>query len=141
MKYSNSENAVPFTLRIPIKQNETNVVNEMKDIRSIVETDTHITEFQRKVYLALLDVPRGTTISYRELGERVGCKSAQAIGQALKHNPFAPDVPCHRVISSNGEIGGFHGQRNGDMIEKKRQLLEEEGATVIAPKQKPNQRH
>lgn len=98
-----------------------------KNIREIVEHSTRITEFQRKVYLALLDVPRGKTISYRELGERIGCRSAQAIGQALKRNPFAPDVPCHRVIASNGSIGGFHGMREGEMIEKKRKLLEEEG--------------
>lgn len=97
-----------------------------KNIREIVEHSTRITEFQRKVYLALLDVPRGKTISYRELGERIGCRSAQAIGQALKRNPFAPDVPCHRVIAANGSIGGFHGMREGEMIEKKRKLLEEE---------------
>lgn len=98
----------------------------MDDIRKIVETDTHITSFQRKVYLALLDVPRGTTISYKQLGDKIGCKSAQAIGQALKRNPFAPHVPCHRVIASDGTIGGFHGQREGEMIEKKIKLLKEE---------------
>lgn len=100
----------------------------IKDIRAIVEQDSRITDFQRKVYLALLEVPRGATVSYKELGERIGCRSAQAIGQALKRNPFAPDVPCHRVIASDGSIGGFHGQRNGDMIDKKRKLLEEEQA-------------
>lgn len=100
----------------------------MTDIRTIVATDRGITEFQRKVYLALLDVPRGTTISYKELGKKIGCKSAQAIGQALKRNPFAPDVPCHRVIASDGTIGGFHGGRDGAMIEKKRNLLTQEGA-------------
>lgn len=98
----------------------------MDDIRKIIEKDTHITSFQRKVYLALLDVPRGTTISYKQLGEKIGCKSAQAIGQALKRNPFAPHVPCHRVIASDGSIGGFHGQREGEMIEKKIKLLKEE---------------
>lgn len=98
----------------------------MIDIRKTVQTDSSITEFQRKVYLALLDVPRGATISYKELGEKIGCKSAQAIGQALKRNPFAPDVPCHRVIASDGTIGGFHGQREGEMIDRKRRLLQEE---------------
>lgn len=98
----------------------------MQNIRRIVETDSRITEFQRKVYLALLEVPCGATISYKELGERIGCRSAQAIGQALKRNPFAPDVPCHRVIASDGSIGGFHGKRDGEMIDKKRKLLEEE---------------
>lgn len=100
------------------------------DIRRKVETDRRITEFQRRVYLALLEVPRGATISYRELGERIGCRSAQAIGQALKRNPFAPDVPCHRVISTDGSIGGFHGERGGEMIDRKRRLLKEEGVNV-----------
>lgn len=95
-------------------------------IRERVMNDKSITDFQRKVYLALLDVPRGETISYKELGLRIGCRSAQAIGQALKRNPFAPEVPCHRVIASDGSIGGFHGQRDGGMIEKKIRLLEEE---------------
>lgn len=102
----------------------------MTNIRTIVETDSRITDFQRKVYLALLDVPRGTTISYKELGEKIGCRSAQAIGQALKRNPFAPDVPCHRVINSNGQPGGFHGQRDGEMLEKKRALLLQEGVIL-----------
>lgn len=102
----------------------------MTDIRTIVEKDGRITDFQRKVYLALLDVPRGATISYKELGERIGCRSAQAIGQALKRNPFAPDVPCHRVISANGTIGGFYGKRDGEMIDKKRRLLLSEGVTL-----------
>ena len=93
-------------------------------IRERVINDKSITEFQRKVYLALLEIPRGETISYKELGLRIGCRSAQAIGQALKRNPFAPEVPCHRVIASDGSIGGFHGQRDGEMIEKKIKLLE-----------------
>lgn len=96
------------------------------NIREIVQKATNITEFQRRVYLELLNVPSGETISYKELGRRIGCRSAQAIGQALKRNPFAPDVPCHRVISSDGTIGGFHGERSGEMIEKKRLLLERE---------------
>ena len=98
------------------------------DIYQRVKEDKTITEFQRKVYLALLEVPRGETISYGELAKRIGCKSAQAVGQALKKNPFAPDVPCHRVIAKDGSIGGFHGQRDGEMIEKKRQLLMEEAS-------------
>lgn len=95
-------------------------------IRERVINDKSITEFQRKVYLALLEVPCGETITYKDLGLRIGCRSAQAIGQALKRNPFAPEVPCHRVIASDGSIGGFHGQRDGEMIEKKIKLLEEE---------------
>lgn len=96
------------------------------EIRNRVLTATHITEFQRKVYLELLNVPCGETISYGELARRIGCRSAQAVGQALRRNPFAPDVPCHRVIAHDGSIGGFDGQRSGEKIEKKQKLLEAE---------------
>ncbi|MBQ0056514.1 MAG: MGMT family protein [Bacteroidales bacterium] len=98
----------------------------MSDIEDKVRNSRDITEFQRKVYLALLQVKRGETITYKQLGERIGCRCAQAIGQALRRNPFAPDVPCHRVIASDGSIGGFHGQRSGEMISRKRSLLESE---------------
>ena len=96
------------------------------DIKERVLQDSNITEFQRKVYLELLNGPRGQTITYGELARRIGCKSAQAVGQALKVNPFAPDVPCHRVVAANGKIGGYFGQREGELIEKKLRLLEEE---------------
>lgn len=98
----------------------------MKNIRHIVQTSTAITEFQRKVYLALLEIPAGSTITYKELATRIGCRSAQAIGQALKRNPFAPYVPCHRVIRTDGTLGGYCGQLGGEMLEKKRQLLSKE---------------
>lgn len=97
-----------------------------QDIRQRVLDSTDITEFQRRVYLELLNVPRGETITYGMLARRIGCRSAQAVGQALRRNPFAPEVPCHRVIASDGSIGGFHGQREGEMIEKKKRLLQQE---------------
>lgn len=93
-----------------------------------VEDLNSITDFQFRVYSELLNVPAGSTVSYRELGERIGCRSAQAIGQALKRNPFAPFVPCHRVVRSDGGLGGYSGQTEGELLEKKRRLLEEEGA-------------
>lgn len=97
-----------------------------EETRKQVLTSTQITDFQRRVYLALLDVPRGQTITYGELGRKIGCRSAQAIGQALRRNPFAPDVPCHRVIAADGSLCGFNGQREGEQIERKRRLLEAE---------------
>ena len=104
------------------------------DIRHRVLHSTDITTFQRHVYLELLNVPCGETISYGELARRIGCRSAQAVGQALRRNPFAPEVPCHRVIASDGSIGGFHGKRKGDMIEQKRLLLEGERGIADVPK-------
>lgn len=102
----------------------------MNDTRHKVIDSSQITPFQRRVYLALLDVPRGTTITYGELARRIGCGSAQAIGQALKHNPFAPEVPCHRVVAADGSLGGYNGEREGEMIERKRKLLEEEKSMI-----------
>ena len=98
----------------------------MQSIRERVVRSKEITEFQRKVYLALLEVPRGQTITYGELARRVGCGSAQAVGQALKKNPFAPDVPCHRVVSSDGSIGGYMGHTMGEYVERKLELLKAE---------------
>lgn len=94
------------------------------DIRKRVEQSSDITPFQRRVYLELLSVPCGQTITYGELARRIGCRSAQAVGQALKRNPFAPEVPCHRVVASDGSLGGYFGQRSGKQVERKRELLE-----------------
>ena len=87
---------------------------------------TDITEFQRRVYLELLCIPSGATITYAELAHRIGCRSARAVGQALRRNPFAPLVPCHRVVAADGSIGGYCGQRDGELIERKRRLLSQE---------------
>lgn len=86
-----------------------------------------LTPFRRRVYKALLEVPRGSVISYGELARRIGCGSPQAVGQALKANPFAPRVPCHRVIAADGSLGGFCGSRGGGELARKRRLLESEG--------------
>lgn len=113
---------------------KTNVIqlNETNVRQQVIESQC-ITPFQRKVYLALLQVPRGTTITYRQLAQRIGCRSAQAVGQALKHNPFAPYVPCHRVIATDGTLGGYHGQTQGPSIERKLQLLRDEGIEIAPP--------
>lgn len=102
------------------------------DIEDIVRQSSDITDFQRRVYLELLKVPRGSTITYGGLARRIGCRSAQAVGQALKRNPFAPAVPCHRVVASDGSIGGFGGHRDGEYIERKRRLLEQENGDLFS---------
>ena len=77
------------------------------------------TDFQRRVWQALLDIPYGHTTTYGELAHRIGCRSAQAVGQAVGSNPIAIIVPCHRVIGSDGTLTGYaYG------IEKKRYLLQ-----------------
>lgn len=102
------------------------MMDSKESTRRKVMAAEDITEFQRKVYLELLNVPCGETVTYGELARRIGCASAQAVGQALKKNPFAPDVPCHRVVAADGSVGGFYGKREGEMIEKKKAMLAEE---------------
>lgn len=101
------------------------------DIRKRLEECTEITPFQRRVYMEVLNVPLGTTITYGELARRIGCRSAQAVGQALKRNPFAPEVPCHRVVAADGSMCGYFGKREGEMIERKRKFIEEEQESAI----------
>lgn len=93
----------------------------------MMHDEVSITAFQQRVYEALLCVPEGRVTTYAQLAKAVGCGSPRAVGQALRRNPFAPEVPCHRVIASDLTIGGFSGQRSGELIDKKRRLLESEG--------------
>ena len=90
-----------------------------------------VTDFQKRVYCALMEVPFGNVITYGALGRRIGCGSAQAVGQALRVNPFAPHVPCHRVVAADGSLCGFNGKREGGQISKKRRLLESEGVAFL----------
>ena len=65
------------------------------------------TNFQKRVWQALLTIPYGKTISYGEIAKMVDCRSAQAVGQAVGRNPIALIIPCHRVIAANGQLGGY----------------------------------
>jgi methylated-DNA-[protein]-cysteine S-methyltransferase len=83
----------------------------------------HGTEFQKKVWLELKEIPYGSTISYKELAGKVGIKKGfQAVGQANSKNPFPILIPCHRVIATDGSLGGYSGG-----LKKKKILLELEG--------------
>jgi methylated-DNA-[protein]-cysteine S-methyltransferase len=84
------------------------------------------TPFQHRVWQALTEIPYGHTTTYGELARRIGCRSAQAVGQAIGKNPIAIIVPCHRVVGSDGTLTGYaHG------IEKKQYLLELEKQSLI----------
>jgi len=86
---------------------------------NVPRLDPQGSAFQKRVWQALLTIPYGETLSYGEIAQMVGCKSAQAVGQAVGANPIALFIPCHRVIAAHGQLGGYaYGQ------EIKRQLLE-----------------
>jgi len=76
----------------------------------ILQQMREYTPFQRKVWLACAKIPPGKTMTYGELARKVGCPgAARAVGSALGKNPFAPIVPCHRVLAANGKPGGYSG--------------------------------
>ena len=77
------------------------------------------TPFQRRVWQALMEIPYGQTISYGELARLIGCRSAQAVGQAVGKNPISIIVPCHRVIGSDGSLVGYEWG-----LERKQYLLQ-----------------
>ena len=86
-----------------------------------------LTEFQRTVYHAVCRIPRGQTRSYRWVARRIGRPAAaRAVGNALNRNPFSPRVPCHRVVRTDGSLGGFAG---GPI--RKLALLKREGAVRL----------
>lgn len=99
-------------------------------LRARIAGHPEVTPFRRAVYEALLEVPRGHVTTYGLLARRIGCGSAQAVGGALRENPFAPAVPCHRVVSADLTIGGFCGCRDGEAIQRKMALLEAEGVPL-----------
>jgi O-6-methylguanine DNA methyltransferase len=82
-----------------------------------------LTPFQKAVYRVVARIPRGRTMTYAQVAVAIGRpKAVRAVGNALNVNPFAPDVPCHRVIRSDGALGGF-----ASGPEVKRRLLRREG--------------
>lgn len=88
------------------------------------------TVFENKVYDLLRTVPKGFVTTYGEIARALGCRAYQAVGNALRKNPFWPDVPCHRVVASNGTIGGFDGATTGKKINDKIAHLRKEGVRV-----------
>ena len=87
------------------KQTEYTVIGGKTDGR--ITAKPKGTAFQQRVWQALLSIPYGETVSYGELAQMVGCKSAQAVGQAVGANPIALLIPCHRVIAAHGKLGGY----------------------------------
>lgn len=69
--------------------------------------DSYKPTFRQKIYSALLAVPKGKVTTYKELAQRTKSKAYRAVGTCMNKNPYAPKVPCHRVISADGSLGGF----------------------------------
>lgn len=75
-------------------------------------------DFQKRVWRELLNIRPGTTASYGEIADKIGCRSARAVGSAIGRNPISIIIPCHRVVGADGSLTGYAGG-----TERKRMLL------------------
>ena len=83
------------------------------------------TEFQLRVWAYLRKIPRGRVKTYLQVAKAIGKPLAvRAVANAIGKNPYAPKIPCHRVIRSDGSLGGYSGKGG---LKKKRFLLKKEG--------------
>ncbi len=81
--------------------------------------------FNEKCYAVLKKVPKGKVTTYKEIARAINSKAYRAVGNAMNKNPYAPIVPCHRVINSNGDVGGF-----ASGAKKKIEMLKKEGVEI-----------
>ncbi len=99
---------------------------ERRDLSWVPLQMEGLPEFDRRVYEVARTLPPGATASYGDVAARLGAPNAgRDVGQALARNPFAIVVPCHRVIGTSGEVGGFSAAGG---VTTKMQLLSIEGA-------------
>ena len=85
------------------------------------------TPFQISVWEALKTIPHGETRTYREIAQQIGRpNSVRAVANAIGKNPYAPEIPCHRVVRTDGSLGGYSGPGG---IETKIRLLRKEGVS------------
>ncbi|XDG03663.1 hypothetical protein ABKA04_003278 [Annulohypoxylon sp. FPYF3050] len=120
----------PISKRMSLK--ESSVPEDMEaQLQRIAASDR--TVFEKKVWNLLCQIPRGQVSTYGLLSAHLG-SSPRAVGNALRRNPFAPQVPCHRVVATNKTLGGFKGKwpkdGEGITIDEKRRLLRGEGVKI-----------
>ncbi len=85
------------------------------------------TSFQKAVWAAISQIPRGQVTTYGLIARHLGTKAVRAVGTAVGKNPYAPEVPCHRVVPASGKIGNYSGEGG---VGRKIVLLKEEGVEV-----------
>ena len=97
-----------------------------QSVLSRISNNKGLSGFGREVYMAVLDIPKGQTRSYKWVAIRIGRpKAARAVGNALNKNPYSGIVPCHRVIKSDRSIGGFASGPS-----RKKRMLRREGVDI-----------
>lgn len=81
--------------------------------------------FTERCYSKLKEVPKGKVTTYKSIAKQLKTRAYRAVGSAMNKNPYAPSVPCHRVVNSNGNVGQFaHGTK------RKIEMLKSEGIVI-----------
>ena len=116
-----AERPPPPQVRLAIDSIVALLQGEPSDLSAIALDMEGVAPFHRRVYEVARTIPPGKTLAYGEVAARLGAAgAARAVGQALGHNPFPIVVPCHRVVSAGGKIGGF--SAHGGAATKRRML-------------------
>ncbi len=123
------ETETPINNQSPIHKNALKQLREYFDENRTtfsVPLDLQMPPFYKKVLLEVAKIPYGKTVSYQEIARRAGnAKASRAAGSANANNPIAIFIPCHRILASDGTLGGY-----GGGLDKKMILLEHEGLDV-----------
>ena len=88
-------------------------------------------KFDEKVWKLMEKIPKGRVTTYGLVAKKLNTKAYRAVGNACRRNPYAPRVPCHRVVRSDGTVGGFGGKTSGKNVKKKIQMLRKEHVGII----------
>jgi O-6-methylguanine DNA methyltransferase len=86
--------------------------------------------FDEKIWKVMERIPKGRVTTYSQIAKKLDTKAYRAVGNACRRNPYAPRVPCHRVVRSDGTVGGFGGKTSGKTVEQKIQMLKKENVEV-----------
>ena len=125
--------AAPNTKSITTTTSSPAATKDMQPQLARIAASTKMTPYQKRVLSLLCQVPRGHVTTYALMAAHLG-SSPRAVGNAMRRNPFAPEVPCHRCVATGGGLGGFKGQwpRDGEGItlDEKRVLLRGEGVRM-----------
>ncbi|WP_432798180.1 MGMT family protein [Poriferisphaera sp. WC338] len=85
--------------------------------------------FNQKIWALTARIPEGKVATYGDLATKLGTRAYRAVGNAMNRNPYAPEVPCHRVVGSDGSLTGFaHG------LARKEKMLKAEGVKIVKGK-------
>ena len=95
-----------------------------------IEQVTLRVNFDEKVWKLMQRVPKGRVTTYSMIAKKLNTRAYRAVGNACRKNPYAPRVPCHRVVRTDGTVGGFGGKTSGKTVEKKIRLLRKENVEI-----------